>query len=647
MNELESDPRQSKRLILWVASCLAIMIGWSYIAPQPVAPPAERAIAPSAPDPAAPVAPAAPAISGAEDAAVEMAAPVPPEAIAEATPRRVQATTDRFDVELSNVGGRITSWKLLDEGDYAVPTEPLELVRRRLPPSPASEPPVAGAQLRASDSQDLLPLQVVTGDAALDEKLRQARHVVSSESVPGARILRARWSDGAGTLIEKTVTLREDVPLATVEARLLVNNEAVAFRLAWGPGIANHRPEDRSNIYFQRGAVTYLVGEDVETIARPDKQDTFPDASVHWAALQDSYFAVVFTPVPLAGSDARPGMARGFSVGGALQPDEKGKLDKRSWPDELVLQVPFTPDAPAQSLYIGPRDRRALRALESSFVSAPGLPMLTHLGMLDGLGRLLHVPLLRFHQWTGSWGLAIFLLTLMVRIVIAPMQLFSMKKMRRMQDKMAPMQAKLKELDQRYKKLPPSRENKMKLMQEKQQLMLQAGINPADTLSGCLPMLITMPVFFALLKLLPNAPEFRHEAFLFWADLGAADPTRLMPIAAAVLTLISTKMSMASSAASMDPMQRNMMIYMFPLMLVWFCWSAPLAFVVYQVAMSLVQIVQQRIFDLTMPPTAGVPSSPPARPGKPRGAPVVETAVAASGPSPAAAARSHKKGRKR
>ena len=638
MQELEPSSHNT-RLVIFLIACAVVFIGWSYIAPRPIPPPQD---APSASAPAQAPAPAP--IEAASPDAVAAAAGLP--VIEEAAPRRVSAETPAWRVELSNVGGRLTSWKLLREGDHADPTRPLELVRRRVPTVAEGEPEPDAAALEASDSQDVLPLQVVTGDAALDAKLRSALHVVTSEEHPGRRVLAARWSDGAGTSVEKILTLRDDVPLATLEAHLTIGGRPAPLRLAWGPGLSNHTRQEHTNLYFRRGSVAWLAGDKVRQAERPDKQGDLPTTEVRWAALQDSYFAVMFTPAALKDSPGGreiDGATTGFRVSGTLSPNEKGKLDKGDWPEEIVLEVPFTPDAPAQAIYAGPRDRQALRRMDAELRRPAGLPMLTHLGMLDGLARMLHVPLVKFHAWTGSWGWSVVLLTLLVRVVIGPLQFLSMKKMRGMQDKMKPVQAEVKALDERYKKLPPTRENRMKQMQEKQAIMMNAGVNPADTLSGCLPLLITMPVFFALLKLLPNAPEFRHQGFLLWNDLGAADPWHVMPILAAVLTLVSTKMGMSSSGQAMDPMQKNM-LYMFPLMLIWLCWSAPLAFVVYQVAMSAVQIGQQQLFNLALPPTETAASSARARPGKARSEPPEKSAV----PSGAAGSQGdRKKGRKR
>lgn len=628
MKDLDGSPSYNRRFIAVLVISFVLMIAWGYISPRPVPPPElARPVAETMPPVGEPP-PSQPAVVEAVEGA-----PPPHAAEQDTEARRVVASRGAWTVEMSNVGGRLTSWKLLDQGDYADRARPLEIVRRRG---------------EAAIETQVLPLQVVTGDAALDARLAAAMHVVTSERGADGEVLRARWSDGAGTSVEKVLTLRDDAPLATLDARVTVAGKPIPFHLAWGPGIGDHSPAERSNVYFRRGGITWLDGGKVRQVERPEKQDALPESAATWAAMQDSYFAVIVTPAALASSTTGrdwDGATVGFRAAGRLLPNEKGKLYKKDWPDELILEIPFTPELDRQVIHVGPRNRPSLRALDAAFRNPPSLPLITDLGMLDPIARLLYVPMLKFHAWTGSWGVAIILLTFVVTLVTAPMQFISMRKMRALQDKMKPVQARLKALDEKYKRLPASGETRMKHAEEKQRLMLEAGVNPAETLSGCLPTLITMPVFFALLKLLPSAPEFRHQAFLFWSDLGAADATHVSPFAAAILTLVATKLGMSSSAQTIDPMQKNM-LYMFPLMLVWLCWSAPLAFVLYQVIRSGIQIGQQKLFNMMLPPQGEAPVS--VRQGKPVRAELhVDTAEVATGGPASRPRATRKKGRKR
>ena len=171
-------------------------------------------------------------------------------------------------------------------------------------------------------------------------------------------------------------------------------------------------------------------------------------------------------------------------------------------------------------------------------------------------------------------------------------------------------------LKERFQKLPRTSDNKLREHQERMALYQEVGIGPMETLSGCLPLLLSMPFFWALFQLLPNAPEFRHEPFLrLWSDLSTADPLHVWPIATAVTMFVSSWISMSTAPAT-DPMQRNMLLVM-PLMFGWICWGAPLGLVVYWTINNIIQLAQQYLLNLTMPPTASKASPASARrPGR-------------------------------
>src|SRR6185295_30523 len=106
----------------------------------------------------------------------------------------------------------------------------------------------------------------------------------------------------------------------------------------------------------------------------------------------------------------------------------------------------------------------------------------------------------------------------------------------------------------------------------------------------------------------------------------------VLPILAGVLTLVSTKASM-STTQGMDPMQKNM-LYVFPVMLGWICWSAPVAFALYQFAMSGVQIGQQYLFNLFLPRTDAASDVRPKPDDRPRGEPSAATATLSGATAP-------------
>jgi YidC/Oxa1 family membrane protein insertase len=355
-----------------------------------------------------------------------------------------------------------------------------------------------------------------------------------------------------------------------------------------------------------------MAGGEAETALTPDKAAELPAAAVQWAALEDSFFTVLFLPM-VPGQPEAHALARGFRFTGVLPPRESGKPGKDTdWPEHVVLAAPFSAQSAFQTMYVGPRNREALQALDAALPGQHRVAAVMDLGFVEPIAALMHRLLLWLHDHTSSWGASILLLTLIIRALIFPLTHISLKKMRGMQDKMSVVKPKLDTIKTRYRKLPRNMENRQREQQETMALYQTAGINPADQLMGCLPLLLSMPFFWALFRLLPQASEFRHEPFLAWHDLSAADPTHAWPILTGATMWFSSRLSMAS-ATNVDPMQKNM-LYVFPLMFLWFTWSAPLGLVVYWTASNVIQIGQQYLLKLTAPsPAGGEPDRKPAR----------------------------------
>ena len=616
----EKQGLDTKRFVLFLALSMGVLFAWNWLVPKPpmpVVPPpgAAAAAGASAPDATAAGGTESPVASGAAAPGTPEAAGVvgtpPVEVRAEAAPRRVRMATPLADVEVSNVGGRLTSWQLPGQGEYGDKTRPLELVKRRLPPG--SDPPAVPGAVEVSDSQDILPLQVISGNAALDAQLAKAPHVLELTESGGTHVLTASWSDGAGTHVEKSLTLRDDSRVAMLRARLTVKGKPVAFHLAWGPGLGNHTKGDRGNRYFHRGQVSWRTGGKTLIAMTAAKADGLELQPVDWAAMEDSFFTVLVVPaVPAWASvpgapeasagDATPlpaAASTGFLVTGPATVDAQGKKVKVDWPEELVLGIPFTPAADVQALYAGPREREILDAIAPIFGGQRDLVSLLHLGMLQPIALLMHSVLLWLFELTHSWGAAIVLLTLVIRGVLFPLTHVSLKKMRALQEKMKVLKPRETALKDRFRKLPRTAENRMREQQERLALYQEVGIAPTESLSGCLPLLLSMPFFWALFRLLPYAPEFRHVPFLFWPDLASADPTHVWPLLTALTMFVSSKVGMAKMP-NPDPMQQNMM-YVLPLAFASICWGAPLGLVVYWTMSNVIQIGQQYLLQLTLP----------------------------------------------
>ena len=221
-------------------------------------------------------------------------------------------------------------------------------------------------------------------------------------------------------------------------------------------------------------------------------------------------------------------------------------------------------------LYAGPKNQRKLGAIA------------THLDRTLDYGWLwfLSEPLFLFVDWifglVGNWGLAIILLTIVVKIALFPLMARSYKSMAKMR-KVAPQ---LKRLQERYA------DDKQKLSQEMMGLYKKEGANP---LGGCLPMLMQMPVFFALYWVLYESVELRHAPFFLWiVDLSAMDPYFVLPI---LMGASQYGMQMMNPPMP-DPMQQQMMKIM-PLFFCVIMAFFPAGLVLYWVVNNLFSVAQQ------------------------------------------------------
>lgn len=182
----------------------------------------------------------------------------------------------------------------------------------------------------------------------------------------------------------------------------------------------------------------------------------------------------------------------------------------------------------------------------------------------------------------NSYGWAIVIFTILVRIVLLPLNALSIKNMKKTQD-MAPQLEALK-----LKYSSKDQETQRKLQEETQKLYSEAGVNPA---AGCLPLLLQMPVMFALYQTIFRTPELQTGKFL-WMELGSPDPIYLMPILAAVFTFASSYISQMSTPQASQNMMTKSMLWITPLIIAVPAISFPTAITLYWVVSNAFQVVQ-------------------------------------------------------
>lgn len=274
-------------------------------------------------------------------------------------------------------------------------------------------------------------------------------------------------------------------------------------------------------------------------------------------------------------------------------------------------------------IFVGPKDRALLA--EVSRQTGANLEALIDYGMFSMVVRPV-VPALawalnglaqRFH----NYGWAIVVVTVLINLALSPLRFYSSKKMK----KAAKHQPRMKELQDKMKKLKENPKKYERELQELQQEQL-ALMKEANPLGGCMPLLLQMPIFWAVYLYLSSSLDVRHAPWTLWIhDLSRPDPYKLLPIIMCVTMIASTMLTPQPPSA--DPsmkMQRIMMTWLMPIMLTYFFFfSAPSGLVLYWMVSNIVGVaIQLFINRRTAEPTseAALAGANGSSKGGPRGA---------------------------
>lgn len=245
----------------------------------------------------------------------------------------------------------------------------------------------------------------------------------------------------------------------------------------------------------------------------------------------------------------------------------------------MSLVIPKLNILPHQSssfkfkVYGGPKDIEILKSL------AFGAERLTGIGILPGV---IHWILKKLYCLTHNYGVSIILLTFIIKILLHPLTRKNFIVMKDMQKKMKALQPELTKLKEKHKN------DKESLNREMMELYKQYKVNP---LGGCLPLVLQMPVFFALFTALNKSIELRGASFLIWQDLSASDPLYILPILMGATMFIQQKMT-----PSVDPQQAKigmMMTIVFTLIFL----SFPVGLVLYWLIQNILTIAEQYLIN--------------------------------------------------
>jgi YidC/Oxa1 family membrane protein insertase len=538
---------EERRLLLAVALSLLVVTAYQVLFPQ--APPRPVA-SPRVTSPAPPA--SAPAASVSSQAARTPAARPSPASllISDDQERRVEVEGPDLSLALTNRGARLVSWRLVHYSD----------ARGR--PEDMVQTVPGGAR----------PLDLETGDAGLDARLREALFRPSAPHLDlrnsAERLLLLQFSDGELSA-EKSLSFEERGYLVGVEAHVRQNGRELPLRILWGPGIGTPTPAEREISGYQGPqAVASVRGEVVRT---PGEKLQTPQgvAGARFLGVESRYFAALWlTPEGAAIGDLRVRPLPAFEDG-----------SPRVAPEALVS---LKESGGRALLYVGPKDYHILAT------TGHGLGSVVPVG--DWIGPLV-VPLLGLlrivHSYVGNYGWSIVALTVLINLVMGPLRHYSIKN----GYKMAKLAPEMRVIQDRYRKVPALDPRRQQMQEEIQALYARHGMSMGTQMAvGCLPILLTMPFLFAFYRVLDVSIDLRGADFLWIRDLSQKDPLFLTPLLMGVSMFVMQRMT----PSTMDPAQQRIMTLM-PLVLVTMFFWAPAGLNLYWLVSNLCSIVQQGI----------------------------------------------------
>ncbi len=497
----------------------------------------------------------------------------PTQAVAAAAPLVSDNAERDITVENSSVaavfttrGAALKSWRLKKYQDSA--GQPLELV-------PHTVPPGTPRPFTVSVPDD--PSSAILADALFKPSADQL--VVTS----GTATLSFDYKDASGLTARKAFVFSSDLPyVADFSAAVSLADKDLPVTVQWGPGIGSgvvastrsYNPAPQP-IFYRDGSVNRI---------RPNKvaENAVQDGSVPFAGVDDHYFLVATLPGPQPVHLEYRTLDVPLPAGGTVA-------------HFIDWSIRYATTPVKARFFLGPKDFDVLASVDRDLVRSIDF----------GMFAWLVVPLLRALKWVngyvGNYGWSIIILTVLINVAMFPLRHKSVVSMRRMQE----IQPQVKAIQDRYANLKMTDPAKQKMNTELMSLYRERGVNPA---SGCVPMLLTLPVLFAFYSMLSVAIELRGAPFAGWIhDLSVHDPLFITPILMGITQFVQTKMTPSTA----DPAQQKMMMFMPLVMMSFFLW-APSGLVLYWTTSNLWAIGQQVLTNRLIGPAKPHTVRPPA-----------------------------------
>ncbi|WP_438499328.1 membrane protein insertase YidC [Alteromonas australica] len=469
------------------------------------------------------------------------------------TNRIIEVKTDTLDLRIDLLGGDVISADLVKFPVEQGSEEPYSLLR-------------SGNGLYVAQSG-------LTGPQGPDGSA-SGRPVYSAQStfyeMKGDTLeVPLTWKNNDGLTVTKTFTFTKNH--YDVDVSYTINNQTdmTANVQQYGQLKQVIDAEDDGNMFMPtyRGAA-YSTEDDkyskysFDSIADDDLKETTPAG---WVGMLEHYFVSAWVP----------------------SQDEVNTLYTRNQADRYAV-IGVLPPADSiaagetktigMKLYMGPKDQESLAEL------ARGLDLTVDYGILWWISQSLFALLTFLHSLVNNWGMAIILITVIVKGAmywLTKKQYESMARMRNLAPKM-------QQLKDRFG------DDRQKMSQAMMELYRKEKVNP---MGGCLPLLLQMPIFLALYWVLMESVELRHADFVFWiTDLSVKDPYFVLPILTGLSMYLLQKLQPTTIT---DPMQQKIMQFMPVAMSVFFLWF-PAGLVLYWLVSNVITLVQAKMIYASM-----------------------------------------------
>ena len=394
-----------------------------------------------------------------------------------------------------------------------------------------------------------------------------AEDSVERDGGEGYKKLVYYYNDPKGRFrIDKILTLSEKHPY-TVRMQLQISNTQKERRLGDTMSLDLFKYKDpdveRSFFNFRPNEIEGVCRTSAEAhrsaISSIESPLSYDESAVTWGAAGTRYFMMAAIPEDPAESCS-------------IERVDSDYLRTRLTYDSFSIQPGGSYEL-QHTLYMGPKDLDILSGLGEQYHLTDSV----NYGLFAFIAWPLHISLKFIHEYVGNWGLAIILLTLIIKLLTWPINMKAYRSMQGMKE----IQPKMEEIREKYS------DDQQRMTEETMKLFREHDVSP---MGGCLPMILQMPILYGLYVMIYNSVEIYQAHFLVWGNLAAPDPYYVLPVSMGVIMFGQQQFMGAGGTSNM---QAKIMTKVMPVMFTAFMLFLPAGLVLYYSINLLIGLGQQ------------------------------------------------------